>query len=579
MEKSLTGLDINSLASHMTAAGLSATEMETEYFRTNIAAVSVFDGRTGSLELMNADQITDVTGQQARTATASQAQPVVIGVPTVSQDLVIQNPPYSRARGERKLFDVTGIDEEQRQRSVKRLTSIRTQLRRNGDVMTDGQAGLGADFSALAHRKLKRGGVFATVLPLTAAHAESWQGFRETIEQEYNDVTAIAFPADKGAMLSADTYMNEMLLIGTKRNVPAGGESTNETTRITCVNLNHPPESAIGASYYAKWIGAIQHSDRNSDVIHEGGRVIGNWIRVASPVPGFPWFAVGMLNYHLAAATAALLDGRIYSPAAERNWKFSLELTTLDRVVDIGPTHHLIGHIRGAGEELGAFVFDEIEVGEMPTYPSLWAAKSKQQCKIKVSPTHEGTPVGAKTDVHMLAQRSDLFISRNLRMTSQALAAARTPKPALGGRAWTALLADDEGVKASLSIWLNSTLASMLRTAYAQTTQQGRATMQVRALAGFPVPDFASQSNAGKRARTIAQNHVKDLAILTLKPFSYAFQDDNRHRIDDAVLEMLGLSDDSQARQAITELRGHWCREPAVHGSSKKIMKALGLPD
>ena len=129
MEKSLTGLDINSLASHMTAAGLSTGEIEIEYYRTNIASVSVFDGRTGSLELMNADQITDVTGQLARTATASGAQPVVIGVPATSQDLVIQNPPYSRARGERKLFDVTGITEHQRLQSVKRLGSIRNWLR------------------------------------------------------------------------------------------------------------------------------------------------------------------------------------------------------------------------------------------------------------------------------------------------------------------------------------------------------------------------------------------------------------------------------------------------------------------
>jgi hypothetical protein len=55
---------------------------------------------TGSLELMEAEQITDITGQQARAATARRAEPVVIGVPAVSQDLVIQNPPYSRARGD-----------------------------------------------------------------------------------------------------------------------------------------------------------------------------------------------------------------------------------------------------------------------------------------------------------------------------------------------------------------------------------------------------------------------------------------------------------------------------------------------
>ena len=579
MEKSLTGLDINSLASHMTAAGLSATEMETEYFRTNIAAVSVFDGRTGSLELMQSDQITDVTGQQARTATSSRAEPVVIGVPSLSQDLVIQNPPYSRARGERKLFDVTGIDEEQRQRSLKRLGNIRARLRRNGDAMTDGQAGLGADFSALAHHKLRRNGVFATVLPLTAAHADSWEGFRATVEREYDAITAIAFPADEGAMMSADTYMNEMLLIASKRNDNAGSESLGPGARLTCVNLHHPPESAIAASWYAKWIGAIQQSERSSDVIREGGRTVGNWIRIGSPKPGFPWFAVGMLNYHLASATAALMDSRLHSIAEEMDWRFSLKFTTLEQVVEIGPTHHLIGHIKGAGEKLGAFVFDPVQKGEIATYPSLWAANSKQQQEIMVAPTHEGTPVGPTANAPMLAQKGDLFISRTLRMTSQALAAARTAKPALGGRAWTALLADDAGVKAALSIWLNSTPAMMLRTAYAQTTQQGRATMQIKALSGFPVPDFAANSDAGKHARQLALEQIDDLSVLKLRPFSYALHDRKRVRIDEIALAMLGLSGDDAALRALSDLREQWCREPSVHGGSPSIMRLLGITE
>ena len=222
METAITGLDINTMACHMTASGLSAAEIQTHYQRTNIAAVDVAGGKTGSLELLQADQITDVLGQLARSAVSGQAESIAIGVPDSSQDLVIQNPPYLRPRGDRKLFDVAGIDDEHRQRSVKRLGNIRTRLRRNGDEITDGQAGLGADFSALAHRKLKWGGVFATVLPLTAAHADSWEGFRRTMEKEYHHITAIAFPTDTGAMLSADTNMNEMLLIATKRNEPPG---------------------------------------------------------------------------------------------------------------------------------------------------------------------------------------------------------------------------------------------------------------------------------------------------------------------------------------------------------------------
>ena len=193
------------------------------------------------------------------------------------------------------------------------------------------------------------------------------------------------------------------------------------------------------------------------------------------------------------------------------------------------------------------------------------------------APTHNGTPVDDDAADKMLSQRSDLFISRNLRMTSQALAAARTDKPAMGGRAWTALPFHDDRVKAALSIWLNSTPALMLRTAYAQTTQQGRATMQIKALAGFPVPDFTTAGESGERARAIAQKHFSKLSSLPLNPVSYAFQDENRWRIDEAALEMLGLGGDSIATDAVASLREHWCREPSVHGDSRKIMNALGI--
>lgn len=217
MEESIVGLDINSLASHMTAAGLSAMEMETEYHRTNIATVPVLGGKTGSLELLDSAQITDVTGQLAQPATANQPEPVNIEMPDESRDLIIQNPPYSRARNDRKVFDIAGISEPERKRSEKRLSSIRSELRKSGNEIPHGQAGLGADFSALANLKLKPGGVFASVLPLTAAHADSWAGFRKTLEAEYSDITAIAFTPDTGSMLSADTHMNEMLVIASKR--------------------------------------------------------------------------------------------------------------------------------------------------------------------------------------------------------------------------------------------------------------------------------------------------------------------------------------------------------------------------
>ena len=176
----------------------------------------------------------------------------------------------------------------------------------------------------------------------------------------------------------------------------------------------------------------------------------------------------------------------------------------------------------------------------------------------------------------MLAQRSDLFISRNLRFTSQALAAARTERLMMGGRAWTALLSDDD-VKSALAIWLNSTPSLMIRTFYAQTTHPGRATMQIRALYGFPVPDFSVDSESGEQARAVARQHIDELAALELQPASYAFRDANRHRIDAVALEMVGLVENRQAIAAIAALRQQWCREPAVHGGNIQVMQALGI--
>ena len=212
MEGGITGTDINPLAAHMTAAGLSAIEIQQSYRDTNIGALPVRGGRTGALEFLESQQATDMLAE-----TVEQSAREDIGSSIAALDkaysLVIQNPPYTRPRGGRKMFDIAGITEPERERSTKRLARIRSRIRKNGDKIVDGQAGMGADFSALADVKIKQDGVFATVLPLTAAHAESWSGFREHFASEYESLTSITFVTNQSSMMSSDTGINEMLLI------------------------------------------------------------------------------------------------------------------------------------------------------------------------------------------------------------------------------------------------------------------------------------------------------------------------------------------------------------------------------
>lgn len=285
-----------------------------------------------------------------------------------------------------------------------------------------------------------------------------------------------------------------------------------------------------------------------------------------------------MQNHHLVSVVAQLLAGRLYSLADRQSWQFNLPVTTLDQIVGIGPTHDLIGHPRD-GDGRGAFTFDAIKPDDVPIYPALWAAKSKSQKTLTVAPTHNGHPVAGrdKLQTRMLNQRSNLFVAKNFRMTSQAMAAAMTTSPAMGGNAWAALLSENDAVKAALSIWLNSTLGLALFTCYAHITQPGRALMKIKALEGFPVPDFAADSDAGARARATAARRWAELAGLELEPASYAFRDAHRHRIDAAALELLGLDGHPAAANAVARLRELWCREPSVHGGNQQLMAALSL--
>lgn len=239
MEGGITGTDINPLAAHMTAACLSTIEIAQSYRDTNIGALPVRGGRTGALEFLESQQATDMLAetveQSARDDIGS-----IIAAPNNAYSLVIQNPPYTAARGGRRLFDVAGITEPERSRSVKRLTNLRHRIRREGDKVTSGKAGMGADFSALADLKVKSNGTFATVLPLTAAHSASWSGLRSHFTEGFSSMVAIASATDQTSMMSSDTAMNEMLMICSNKQhmMQNGGGGTASCVSISLVFQN-----------------------------------------------------------------------------------------------------------------------------------------------------------------------------------------------------------------------------------------------------------------------------------------------------------------------------------------------------
>ena len=210
-----------------------------------------------------------------------------------SVDWALMNPPYSRPRKGRKQA-ATG------------LAPLRKIAAKYGWKMSHGQAGLASDFGNVSNMRLRDGGVFAHVLPLTAARTDSWAGWRRELVKHFEDIVVIANTSTAELQsMSADTGMSEMLVVATKRDRDSTGS---KPTEILCVNLSAAPSTMAGGYALGREIAAVPSSRAT------GIAGWGNWARVKQHEPGLSWGAVGNSNVDLIAVSEMLLDGMVYDP-------------------------------------------------------------------------------------------------------------------------------------------------------------------------------------------------------------------------------------------------------------------------
>ena len=554
MEDHIIALDVNGIAGTMTAKRLTDLEVAQDYQESRIAIVT---HEAGSLCLLDPEStgITDMLGSGGRGLTPGQSSNGgTVQIPVGSIDWVLMNPPYSRPH----------IGRVQATRGLQRL---RQTAKRHQWTMSDGAAGLGPDFGSVSNMRLRSEGVFAHVLPLTAAHAKSWEAWRTEMEKDFADIVAITNVGSNLESMSADTEMNELLVVARKRELrPNDPVSAN----VLCVNLHDAPRSLAQGFAVAKEIGAISESSK------QGVITSGSYIRVTTPQPGFPWFAIGNRNFEMTSTACALMQGRIYDPVGQSDKSMGLSSVPLSELTETGPTHHLIGHRTGY-EPIGAFEWHDIKryVG-VSAHHSMWTTDSKNKKSIATQPTHVGVVSNRQEAQRMNAYRSHWFLSRNLRWTSNAITLAKTDVLCHGGNSWSALQGLSDDVGRCIALWFNSIFGAIVRDAYGQSTQPGRAQLQVKAIAGLPCPDFGADTAAGNHARWTAGLHFNALADLELEPFAYCFRDENRWRIDEVVAEMIGLdTNDSDVQDMLTHYRLMFASEPNVNGRNRGVLRAL----
>ena len=558
MENHIYAMDVNGIAGTLTAKRLTDMDVEQEYVGSKIAAIS---HPSGSLTLMDpgATGVSMVLGYQNVTATPGIGGSTDAGVFHVmlqSIDWALMNPPFARPRKGRRQAS-TGLQPFRR-------AAVRGKYK-----MSNGQAGLATDFGDLCNIRLKPEGVFSHVLPLTAAHASTWSSWRAELEKDFMDIVVVANTSSKELQsMSADTGMSEMLVVATKKKHRPDAW---QTVNILCVNLTTAPTTMAAGYALAREIAAIPAESE------QGFLSCGSYARTPQAKAGDPWGGVGNSNNEMTLIYQGLLKAEAYDPLTLQSHPLTLTMATLGDLSGTGPTHHLIGHRKGA-EPIGTFEWTpRSELPVEPAQKSMWAADMNTQKTIITNPTHGGRIVDEKLAKRMVLWVSQWHLSRNLAPSSQGLVMAKTQANCHGGPTWNALQDIAPSYANCAALFFNSTLGVIVLRSYAQKGQRGpRARVQIGAIPGLPCPNFAADTPEAARAREIAGQRFAELSALELQPFAYCFRDVNRHKIDSTVAEMLGLNPaDESLQEMLAYYRMLFAREPNVNGRNKKIVQAI----
>ena len=580
MEEVLYGCDVMPSAIHITGSTLSGVEPAVLFNKSRLYTMPY--GRMkddsvmiGSLELLQSSNVLtlfNTSDPALRTGSAGEATAAQIRaeVPDGGYDLVIMNPPFTSDTKHRDsedgvlnaAFAAFETTESVQSGMAKKLIGLANEMSYHG------HAGLGSAFFALAHKKVRPGGVVAFVLPFTAINGSSWAKFRELIAKHYTDVTIVSIAANGHAMsFSSDTGMAECLVIGRKLS-----PRKKPSDKGTFLSLRSRPSSFVDAQELSKAALSGATPRRLEDGPYGGLPIYhGNGNAVAGEVLSTPlgshktgWGAARLLDASVAQAAYSLTKGKLWLPAEPAGRKLPIAL--LKQVGQRGLDSQLFISAAHKGP------FTKATPSPTATYPALWGhdairetrmvCESDFQLRVK-----QGMETKAAT-VWETASRS--HVNRDFRFNSQPLAAAFTEQKSIGGRAWPNVAFVDKRFDYAFTVWSNSTLGLLLFWWHSNRQQSGRGTITIRAVESLPVLDFRAMSDEQLRTAELIFDEFRDKE---LKPAYLADADSNRALLDRRVVcDLLGLDEDTYT--AVRRLAAKWCAEPSVHGGKPRPKEA-----
>ena len=620
MRESLTACDIMPAGVHLTASLLSSVAPNVHYESTRcilfpfggqrkaVAGRPVLDqdrnpvketdsrgrpvvnlGSIGLLNLTNTRfQAVLPPDEQAALGAQGQSKGIDVPMTPVSQSLVAMNPPFTKST-KHAPFDSTAHVEprnpafaafgttEAEQKAMKTL-----ERRLGANTVSDGNAGLGTTFTAIANNMVRAGGRIALILPTAAmlggsydagkGQAYSWQRLRNLLCNNYDQivVVSIAQPRDRNSAFSADVDFADCMVIA--RRIPSG---VNPGRDAHFISLNEAPATKLEAQEIARAIkSALRETDRPGSYrdITIGDSVVGTVSRDAIG-RNRRWTNIRIANPGLVSRLRQLERGLLRLPQTATD--LAIPVRRIGAIGAVGPLHRDIAE-RGRGP------FTKVDGCQSDhEYPMLWnhypnkrearAGKDPQKSMLTRPDSHGVIADGQDTAaVAMWQNATHLHINIRFRFNANSTAAAYTPQRSLGGAMWPTLKLATPELEKALCVWLNSTLGMAIYWLESDRGQDGRGGTTVTHIPDIPVLDV-TQLDAAQLAAAVAI--FDDLQERPLKPANESWHDRARQELDRRLLTEVLRLDDTAVEQ-LDILRRQWCKEPTVTAA-----KQTGPPD
>ncbi len=588
IENALLGCDILPAAAHLTASMLSGAHPTVQYQGGRIFTLRYGRQEDGTVALGAIDLLRDLALLKGSEITAKAAEGLGEEereawqyAPHVSFDLVIMNPPFTRAtnhEGQHEdvpnpMFAAFGSSAEEQ----KAMANETKKLTRG--TVAHGNAGEASIFLALADRKLAKDGMLALVMPLALMTGASWEKSRARLAESYENLILISIAGsdNRAISFSADTSMGECLVIG-KRN---GKRQSRATFVVLEKSPQHPAFSLkiaerIRELIENKAIRPLEGSPVGGTHITLGNELVGQAIDAPLPKSG-GWKLARIVDFALAQSAYHLAEyHQVWLPRQTK--PINVTTSSVSQIGIIGPVHRDINGTNPDGSIRGPLEIRQLRPDSVPTYPVLWAHNNIRERTLVFEADREGIPrhvdsaeeqfIIDEKAVQLFETASHCHSNLDFGFNGQSTAMQFTEAKTIGGRAWISIRLPKVEHEKTLVLWGNSLLGLLMFWWHSSKQHPGRGILTKTTLASLPILDVTALSPAQlQRAAMI----FDETCQLPLKPLHELDIDENRKLLDRRFYgEVLGLPASILTDGGPLDiLRQKLSREPSIRGSKQ----------